>query len=106
MVGPILLPHLNRISPLQATSRVLTNVPVLILVGNTDRSARPEEAQALHQKMKTHSNLLSFPGAGHGDLFGCDPKLYLEAVVKFCRQAWGGAQLNPLSLAPSQLAGR
>jgi alpha-beta hydrolase superfamily lysophospholipase len=84
-VGPLFLPHLDEISPLDAIKAIPIDVPVLILAGDADRLARPEEAQALYRQVKTHGTLVLVPGAGHHDLRASAPDLFDETVRTFCR---------------------
>ena len=84
IVGPLFLPDLDKISPLNAIAGIPNDVPVLILAGDADRLARPEEAQALYHEVAAHGRLLLFPGAGHGNLFGSAPSLYARTVLEFC----------------------
>jgi uncharacterized protein len=100
VVSPLFVPHLDRISPLEAISGIPDDVPVLILAGDADRLARPEEAKALYHKVATHGSLLLIPGAGHGDLFGIAPELYSHTVLEFCRQISKHASLSSSPLVP------
>ena len=83
-VGPLFLPNLDGISPLNAISGIPNNVPVLILAGDADRLARPAEAQALYSQVATHGRLVLFPGAGHHDLPGSAPGLFKRSLLEFC----------------------
>ena len=85
IVGPLFLPHLNEISPLKAISGIPEDVPVLILAGDADQLARPEEAQALHRQVMTHGWLVFFTGAGHHDLQTSAPRLFDGTLIAFCR---------------------
>jgi alpha-beta hydrolase superfamily lysophospholipase len=107
VVGPLFVPHMDEISPLKAIIGIPDDVPVLILAGDADRHARPEEAQALYQKVATHGKLLFFRGAGHGDLFGSAPELYSTTVLEFCRQVSKRSMLggSRSSVAPVQRLG-
>ena len=82
VVAPLFLPHLDQISPLKAIRGIPQDVPVLIMAGDADRLARPAEAQAIFREVATHSKLVLFPGAGHGDLFGSDRDLYTRTVLE------------------------
>ena len=46
-VGPLFIPHMDKISPLEAAGGIPDDVPVLILAGDADRLARVDEAQAI-----------------------------------------------------------
>lgn len=85
VVAPVFLPHIDEISPIQAIAGIPEDVPVLILSGEADRMARPDEARALHGRVASHGRLVMVPGAGHGDLFGAAPELYTRTVLDFCQ---------------------
>ncbi len=89
-VGPLFLPHIEQISPLEAVSGIPGDVPVLILAGEADRHARLHEARALFAVVESHGKLVLFPGAGHGNLFDSSPELYERTVLDFCREVSGG----------------
>ena len=93
-VGPLFLPHLEQISPVNAISGVPEDVPVLILAGDADRHARLHEAQAIVARVASHAKLVVFAGAPHGDLFHSDRKLYERKVLDFCRGVWEPAKLG------------
>ena len=75
------VPHLDQISPVEAIAGVPDDVPVLILAGDLDRMARPDEARALWEKVKTHGNLHLFETADHVQMFGTDPVRFRMAVL-------------------------
>jgi uncharacterized protein len=83
LVSPLFLPHLDEICPVRAIGAIPDDVPVLILAGTTDRLARPEEAEALHQKVAAHGRLVWMPGAGHANLLGAAPELYQRTILEF-----------------------
>jgi alpha-beta hydrolase superfamily lysophospholipase len=86
IVSPLFLPHLEKISPLNAIAGVPDDVSVLILAGAADRLARPEEARALYSRVANHGRLVWVPGAGHGDLLRSNPELYARTILAFCRE--------------------
>jgi alpha-beta hydrolase superfamily lysophospholipase len=89
-VAPMVLSDLDRIAPVGAIAEVPGDVPVLILAGDRDRLARPEEAQELFERVKTHGTLLIFPGSDHLQMRLVDPARYRDAVLglidRVCRQ--------------------
>jgi alpha-beta hydrolase superfamily lysophospholipase len=89
LVAPVFLPHLDEISPMKAIAGIPEDVPVLILAGEGDRMARPDEARTLHERVASHARLVFFPGAGHGDLLRARPELYADTVLDFCRTVSG-----------------
>jgi len=102
IVGPLFLPHLDEISPLKAIGGIPEDVPVLILAGDADRLARPEEAQALYRQVAAHGTLVLFPDAGHHNLPGSAPDLFNQTVLKFAREIASPARVRSSTLAPKQ----
>jgi alpha-beta hydrolase superfamily lysophospholipase len=94
IVGPLFVPHLDQISPINAISAIPADVPVLILSGETDRLARLAEAKALLNRVATHGKLVIIPGAGHGNLFRSAPEPYSRMVLGFCSDVSHGALLG------------
>lgn len=86
IVGPLFLPHIDDISPLEAVREIPGDVPVLILAGDADRHARLHEAQAIFAIVESHGKLVTFPGAGHGNLFHSNRELYERTVLDFCQE--------------------
>lgn len=86
-VAPLVLPHLDRISPHDAIARVPTDIPILILAGAEDISARRVEAEALRNRAGSHSTLHLFPRAGHLQMIRADPARYRQAVLALLREA-------------------
>ncbi len=80
-VARLVLPDLDQISPVEAVAGVPGDVPVLILAGDRDAVARPEEARALFERVKSHAQLLIFPGADHLQMRQVDPGRYRDAVL-------------------------
>ncbi len=80
LTGPLVLPDLDRMAPVEAIGAIPTSVPVLLLAGGRDRLARPEEARALYGRVRTHGRLVWFERAGHESYLANDPALYREAV--------------------------
>ncbi len=97
-VSPLVLPDLDRISPLRAIKRVPDDVPILILAGENDISARPDEAQALFNQVRSHAELLIFPGAGHLQMKGTDPARYRRAVLGLLGRTSSPEPRNPRRL--------
>ena len=79
-VSPLILPNLDQISPLIAIRDVPPDVPILILAGDADSSARRDEAQALYDQVRSHAELLIFPTAGHLQMREKDPERYQKAI--------------------------
>jgi pimeloyl-ACP methyl ester carboxylesterase len=81
----LVLPHWERISPLKAASGIPADVPVLILAGSEDRSARPEEARALHDRIRPHARLILFEHGGHMNFPDIAPERYRQSLQGFLR---------------------
>ncbi|MFO0957810.1 MAG: alpha/beta fold hydrolase [Isosphaeraceae bacterium] len=84
MTAPLLLPDFEAIAPIRGIDRIPASVPILILAGDADRLARPEEARAFFERARSHARLEWFEGAGHVDLAHNDPGRYRELVLNFC----------------------
>jgi alpha-beta hydrolase superfamily lysophospholipase len=84
LVGPLFLPDLDEVSPLQAIGGIPSDIPVLILAGEADPLARPAEARALYDRVASHGELKFFPGADHHNLFLSAPDRYRRTVLDFC----------------------
>jgi alpha-beta hydrolase superfamily lysophospholipase len=85
-VAPLVLPDLEKVSPLAAISGIPADVPVLILAGAEDQSARPEEARALHDRIRSHARLIVFERAGHMTFPDTHPARYKQVVLDFVHQ--------------------
>jgi alpha-beta hydrolase superfamily lysophospholipase len=92
-VSSLVLPELEKIAPVSAIAGVPADVPVLILAGGRDRLARPQEAQALLARVKSHGRLLVFKNAMHHNILGTNPREYTEALLEFLRQVKSERQL-------------
>lgn len=82
-VAPLVLPHLDRISPHDAIAKGPADIPILILAGDEDISARAEEARALHERARSHAELHLFPGVGYLQMMVLDPARYRKTVFDF-----------------------
>jgi alpha-beta hydrolase superfamily lysophospholipase len=87
LTGPLVLPELDRMAPVEAIGAIPTSVPVVLMAGGRDRLARPEEARALYGRVREHARLVWFEQAGHESYYAHDPALYQEAVGDLLRAA-------------------
>jgi alpha-beta hydrolase superfamily lysophospholipase len=85
VASPLVLPDLGKISPVEAISGIPSNVPVLILAGGEDPVARPDEAQAILDRVRSHGKLVLFQHAGHMNFPETCPDLYQRSVLGFLR---------------------
>jgi alpha-beta hydrolase superfamily lysophospholipase len=83
IAAPFILPHWEQVSPLAAIGGIPADVPVLILAGGEDRSARPGEARALHDRVRAHARLVLFEHGGHMNFPEIAPERYRQAVLGF-----------------------
>jgi alpha-beta hydrolase superfamily lysophospholipase len=81
LTGPLVLPELDHMAPVEAIDAIPASVPVLLLAGGRDRLARPEEARALFSRIHNHGRLVWFERAGHESYYAHDSALY-RAVVR------------------------
>ena len=83
LVAPLVLPELDRIAPVRAVAAVPADIPILILAGGRDRRARPDEARALFDQVRSHATLAVFEQADHVRLHSTDPARYRRIVLDF-----------------------
>jgi pimeloyl-ACP methyl ester carboxylesterase len=81
LVGPAVLPHADRICPVEAASGVRGRA--LVLAGGADGKARPEEAREIAERIGESAELVVFEGAGHMKLSKTDPERYRDVVMRF-----------------------
>lgn len=62
------------------------DIPVLILAGGRDRRARPEEARAIFDVVRSHATLAVFEAADHVRLHTADPARYRRTLLGFVAQ--------------------
>lgn len=87
LVGPLFLPDIDRMAPVDRIGDIPPGVPVLLLVGKQDDRARPEEVEEMYGRVSSHARLVVLDGAGH-ELCGlCDTDPYREAVLGFIAEA-------------------
>jgi alpha-beta hydrolase superfamily lysophospholipase len=80
----LLVPDLDVIAPVRAVDDIPAATPVLIMAGGADDLARPDEARALFDRVRSHGRLEIFPGATHHDLEAVDPARYRRLILDFC----------------------
>ena len=85
-VGPLVLPEVDRISPLAHITDIPPTVPVLFLSGTRDNRAFSSEAQEMCDRIADHGRLVLFDGAGHESLLHYDPRQFDEAVSKLLHE--------------------
>jgi uncharacterized protein len=82
-VSPLVLPELDKISPLTAIAGIPRDVPVLLLAGGKDRVARPEETRMLYDRVSAHGTLIVFEGSDHHNLLETASDRYTRCVLAF-----------------------
>ncbi len=87
LVGPIFLPEMERMSPVDRIAEIPATVPLLIMAGGRDNRARPEEVEAIYRRVDSHARLVVFPEASHGEFYLQGGKAYREAVLGFLPKA-------------------
>ena len=85
LVGPLILPELDRMSPLERIGDVPPGVPILLLAGGRDERARLPEVEAMYERVASHARLVVFEGAGHELFCRCAPARYRDEVGRFIR---------------------
>jgi alpha-beta hydrolase superfamily lysophospholipase len=87
IVTPWLLRDMDRIRPIDAVSSTPLATPVLILSSRVDRHARPDEAQAIFERVKEHAELLWFDDAAHDRLVEERPEQWKMAVSRLIEKS-------------------
>jgi pimeloyl-ACP methyl ester carboxylesterase len=87
LVSPLILPHLDAISPLEGIAGVPEQVPILLMAGRLDVKARPEQVEALYNRVSSHARYVIFERAGHLSYLQNDPELYRSTVLGFLRES-------------------
>jgi uncharacterized protein len=87
VAGLVVLPDMERVSPVERIADIPESVPILILAGGADEYARPFEARALQSRVESHSRLVLFEGAGHGPMIDADRELYRKEVSRLVHDA-------------------
>jgi alpha-beta hydrolase superfamily lysophospholipase len=85
VVGPVFLPEINRMSPVDRIAEIPQSVPLLIMAGGRDNRARPEEVTAIYERAVDHARLIVFPEATHGGFYLPGGAIYRDAVLQFLR---------------------
>lgn len=86
LASPLVLPELERISPLGAVDGIPFDVPVLILAGGQDRKARPDEAKAIFDRVSSHARLSVYEDADHLEMPATEPGRYRRELLGFVRE--------------------
>ncbi len=80
-VSPVMMPDIDKISPLEAAAHFPPSARAVVLVGANDPLARPQEAEAIARAIGGRAELVVIKDAGHGQLGPSDPAAYRAAVV-------------------------
>ncbi|MCI0380895.1 MAG: alpha/beta hydrolase [Gemmataceae bacterium] len=81
LVGPLVLPDIDRIAPFDHIAKIPVRVPILLMSGSRDDRARPEQVEEMHRQVSAHARLLVFDDAGHEGYCMSDPDEYRAAVL-------------------------
>ncbi len=82
-VAPLFLPEFEKISPRDAIAGIPDDIPVLLMVGRLDRQSRPEQVEAVFDRVRSHGKLVVFEKAGHLHYAEADPELYRSSILGF-----------------------
>jgi pimeloyl-ACP methyl ester carboxylesterase len=86
LVSPLVVPDLDRTSPLLAIGGVPDEVPVMLIAGRHDRKATPEQVGRLLDRVRSHGRLVIFERAGHLGYLQSDLGLYRNCLLDFVRE--------------------
>lgn len=89
IVSPLRISNIDAISPVDAAVHVPASADVLILAGEVDLRATPDDARAIKNVLGDKAKLVIIPGGDHAKLVQADSELYygeirrlLEACAK------------------------
>lgn len=85
VMAPLMIGDVDAIAPERAIGGIPAAVPVLILAGDGDPLARPEEARLLFESVRDHARLEFFRSDGHRPLAPSDPGRYRDLLLAFLR---------------------
>jgi pimeloyl-ACP methyl ester carboxylesterase len=85
LTGPLVLPDVDRISPIDHIGDIPASVPVVFMSGTDDANAQTSEAQELCECISSHAHVVLFEGAGHGLPVQYNPRLFAQAVTPLLR---------------------
>jgi pimeloyl-ACP methyl ester carboxylesterase len=80
-VAPLVLPHADDISPLNAARGVPPSARVLVLAGGADRRATPAEAAAIAGAIGSRAELVVIEGGDHLQLAAAHSERYRTAIL-------------------------
>ena len=80
-VSPLFLPNVDDISPLNAAADMPKAIRVLILTGDADHHARPEEAEAIRARIGDRAECVVIGNGGHLQLARPDPTAYRRRII-------------------------
>jgi alpha-beta hydrolase superfamily lysophospholipase len=84
IAAPIAFPNFEAIAPVEAIGHIPSHVPILILTGSDDVLARPAEAFALYDRVRSHARVEVIEGADHHNLSQLSPSPYRQLILDFC----------------------
>jgi uncharacterized protein len=90
LVAPLVLPDLEKISPVEAIEAMPDDVPVLILAGELDPVARPGEARAIFERVKSHGTLVVFDRGAHMNFLDIEAERYKKLLFDFAGRIRSG----------------
>ncbi len=83
LVGPIFMPDLDRMSPVDRAASIPATIPVLVMAGGRDDRALPDEVEAVYDRVASHGRLIVLPEARHGRFVTQGGEIYRAAVLEF-----------------------
>lgn len=85
-IGALVFGHFDPEESSAMDALAHTTLPVLLLHGEDDRFVPCDMSRALHTSHAAHTQLVTFPVAGHGLAYVTDPARYEQACFQFLNQ--------------------
>ena len=99
-VSPLVLPHLNDISPRQAAAQMPKSAQVLILAGEMDRRSPPSEAEEICRALPGGGQCVVIPQADHNRLIQTDRERCRQLFRQFLDRCTTGEPVPAILPSP------
>ena len=82
----------DRLRPIDELWKI--SCPILFAAGECDRHTTWNETESMYEAANEPKRLVTFPGAGHDDLFAANSELYQKEILSFLTAELSGSIVN------------